>query len=809
MDDQPEIEDLISPINLAVKSSKGRFLRAPHLSLLEYEVLETLQPDGWDILIAQAPPRHGKRLEHDTLVLTPKGWSTHGELEVGDEVFAVDGTRTQVLAVSEDGACDCLVKLSDGEQILAHEDHLWTVFDRNAKDCRVVTTKQIEACVYAGYCRSGKPRGRYLLDYCKPLEMPPAYGLPVHPYFLGVWLGDGKATGWSICGEVNDLAHIELKLLKLGYKPSWETIHSATGVRYLGFKGLPWLAKLGLLNHKHIPMEYKLASVGQRRELLRGIVDTDGHVEPGGRVRFVSCSLRLAEDVAEIVRSLGYRASTTVQQPTTSSSGIVGRQEVFTVQWTPHDGEQQATLPRKDIRRKGVRRRRSIVSVERVAAKPGKCIEVSHPQKQYLVGKSLTPTHNSEFLSKAVPTWFHLTYPERQSMLISYGLDLARRHSRHVRNEVIQYAPWFGHKGVDPNASSASDWQMANNYGGMKAAGIGGGITGRGADLMAIDDYIKNAVEAVSDDLRERQWEWFQTTAYSRIEPGGKLIVLATRWHSDDLIGRLLKFALEDTKLKVREIRLPALAEPTPASPDPLGRQTDEPLWPERISYEYLDGRRRILDPYWWNAIYQQRLGTYGHNEWPSEYFYGILAQDDEWPRRMALSATALDPSKGKNARKGDYSAIVNVGFSGGYLWVEADIERRPVPKMMLDLVAFNDRIRPTVTGIEGVAFQELLATDYEQAQVESGYYRDPPELIDNTVNKELRIGRLGTWLRLHRVKIKRNASGLLLLEQLKAFPNGKHDDGPDAMEMAIRLLLMICEDLSDMAPPEIRQLSI
>jgi hypothetical protein len=399
------------------------------------------------------------------------------------------------------------------------------------------------------------------------------------------------------------------------------------------------------------------------------------------------------------------------------------------------------------------------------------------------------PRHGkTSYLSKAAPKWFHSVYPDKATMLIGYGIDLSRKSSKYVRDEVHRLSPIFGNGGVSKNYSGSTDWEMAN--------GLGSCITGRGADLMLIDDYIKNREEAVSDNVRESQWEWFQTTAFTRLEPGGKLVVLACRWFEDDLIGRLLKFALEDTTLRVREIRLPALAEPTEASPDPLGRSTEEPLWPERVHYEYLCQRRAVLGPYWWNAIYQQRLGSYGRNEWPTEYFYGILANDDEWPKQFSFSATALDPSKGKNAKVGDYSAIVNVGYANGRLWVECDMERRPVPKMMADLVAFNERVRPTVTGIEGVAFQELLAPDYIQAQQEMGVYRDDPILIDNTVNKQLRIGRLGLWLRLHMLKIKRNAGGLLLLEQLKGFPNAKHDDGNDALEMCLRLLMQLSEEL-------------
>lgn len=384
------------------------------------------------------------------------------------------------------------------------------------------------------------------------------------------------------------------------------------------------------------------------------------------------------------------------------------------------------------------------------------------------------PRHGkSEFLSRWVNTWYLSTYVDRRCILASYALDLARTHSRFVRDSVHEFAPWYGAKGVKKSAQAVTDW-MTEGGGGLLAAGVGGGITGRAAHLFTIDDPLKNAEQAISEKIRDSQWEWWQTTAFTRLEPGAKMVLLATRWHEEDLLGRVLKHVVEDVGLRVRQVRLPALSE---GLTDVLGRPEGEPLWPERYDREALLRFKNTLDPYWWDALFQQRLGQYGKNEWPPEYFYGIIAQDDEWPERCALSAVALDPSKGKNARKGDYSAIVYAGFKDGYIWVDADIERRPVPQMIEDLIQFNLQYRPTVTGIESVAFQELLAESYILAQQQYNYY-DQPELIDNSVSKEYRIRRLGFWLRLHRIKIRNTPGGQLLLRQMKEFPNGSHDDG-------------------------------
>lgn len=412
---------------------------------------------------------------------------------------------------------------------------------------------------------------------------------------------------------------------------------------------------------------------------------------------------------------------------------------------------------------------------------------------------SAPPRHGkSEFLSRWFPTWYHSVYPADPSMVTSYSIELARKHSRWVRDKVHTVAPWFGLQGVDPNVAAAGDWSlMGFADSGMKAAGVGGGITGRGAKIAIIDDNLKNADQALSERVRESQWEWFQTTLMTRIEPGGRILALATRWHEDDLIGKILKYAESDLGLKVRECRLPALSL---GDGDPLGRPLDAPLWPSRWPYESLCRRRDSMEPYWWMALYQQVLTTYGRNEWPASYTANLMWPEEDWPKSFVLHTVALDPSVGKKEDAGDYSAICHAGFKGGYIWLDFDLDRRPAPQMMADLVAFVAARRPTLVGIEDVAFQHLLGESYVLACEEANVSLDDPVMVSQTVSKELRIRKLGFWLRIHRIRIKDNQSGRLVLKQLREFPNCDHDDGPDAAELAIRLLLQLSEELSSVA---------
>jgi predicted phage terminase large subunit-like protein len=205
----------------------------------------------------------------------------------------------------------------------------------------------------------------------------------------------------------------------------------------------------------------------------------------------------------------------------------------------------------------------------------------------------------SEFLSHWTSTWFLEHFPERYVMGLSYGIDLATDFSLKVRTD---FRDEDNHHLLSTRLRSDKlkiDRFLTTAGGGYTAAGIGGIITGRGADYLFIDDYIKNAETAMSHSQLDSIWEWYKSTARTRVEPGGSIVVLATRWAKRDLIGRLLEdHSHENWTL----INLPALAMHN----DPLGRAPGEPLWAERYGLDELDDLRISLGPYWWEAMAQQ-----------------------------------------------------------------------------------------------------------------------------------------------------------------------------------------------------------
>jgi predicted phage terminase large subunit-like protein len=175
--------------------------------------------------------------------------------------------------------------------------------------------------------------------------------------------------------------------------------------------------------------------------------------------------------------------------------------------------------------------------------------------------------------------------------------------------------------------------------------------------------------------------------------------------------------------------------------------------------------------------------------EWPESYFDESI-WFETWPGRLLVKTLALDPSKGADSRRGDYSALVMLGVDRqGLVFVEADLARRPTPQIVADGVEIYRRFRPDVFGIEANQFQDLLGAEFESELRRQGLLAARPWPLENHVNKLVRIRRLGPYLAGRRLRFKTGSPGTReLVEQLQQFPIGDHDDGPDALEMAVRL---------------------
>lgn len=205
----------------------------------------------------------------------------------------------------------------------------------------------------------------------------------------------------------------------------------------------------------------------------------------------------------------------------------------------------------------------------------------------------------SELVSHYFPAWWLGQKPRDQVMLCSYNDNFARGWGRKARDTLSEVGPRVFGVAVAEQPAAADYWFVSQYGGVMAAAGVGGAITGKGADLLLIDDPVKNAEEANSEVYRDKVWDWWSSTAKTRLQPGGKVILVMARWHEDDLSGRIQ--ASQGSMEPWTVLRLPALAE----ADDPMGRAEGDALCPEMWPKNVLEGVR-AENPYVFAALYQQ-----------------------------------------------------------------------------------------------------------------------------------------------------------------------------------------------------------
>jgi LAGLIDADG DNA endonuclease family protein len=395
--------------------------------------------DGTVALVPRLPLFHtramgqtgsGKALKLDTPVPVPSGWTTMGELRDGDTVFDDAGQPCRVVKAHPVllGHPCYEVAFSDGSVITACADHLWTVDTASARrsadnalipDLRPRKTSahrpqqykhfQPQVVTTAGLAaglRDSRGALQYSVRVAAPLQCAEA-DLPVPPYTLGAWLGDGTTLTGSITSVDQEiLSEIEAEGLTVRVVPSTAGPGKAPLYRVVGLSRLllaagvreripgRYTGKGTLRGVKHIPVTYQRASESQRRALLAGLLDTDGSCTPGGNVTFSVTSERLARDVLHLVSGLGYKA-TLRSRP----ARLYGRDcgTAWTVSFTPAD--KVFRLARKAVRQvTTVRRtalRRYVTDVRPVESTPVRCITVDSPSSLYLAGQACIPTHNT------------------------------------------------------------------------------------------------------------------------------------------------------------------------------------------------------------------------------------------------------------------------------------------------------------------------------------------------------------------------------------------------------------------------------
>lgn len=388
------------------------------------KLFNTKRPDGlrqYQRSLLALPRKSGKALALETPVLTAAGWKTMGTVEVGDEVFHPLGYTTRIKAVSEvmHGRPCYAISFSHGDTIVADADHLWRTNARidkpgygtsqnhsgnNIPGERIRTTREI-----AETCLAGSRQDRnHSVPVAAAVQFPPA-DLPVDPYILGIWLGDGAKASARVTVGFSDTQTIE-NVAACGVPTTVRRQTTAYAVTLGGRARSPGevrptkstvqakLRGLGVLGRKHIPSLYKFASVDQRLSLLQGLMDSDGSVTVGGECEFTNTSRQLAEDFAELAISLGLKIGFK-ESVATLRGRVIGPK--YRIQFTPLLPMRVFRLDRKQARVKPApkisprSRSRQVTACEPTESVPVRCIQVESPDGMFLVGRSLIPTHNS------------------------------------------------------------------------------------------------------------------------------------------------------------------------------------------------------------------------------------------------------------------------------------------------------------------------------------------------------------------------------------------------------------------------------
>lgn len=411
------------------RHSKGEFAGEP-FTLLDWERDATMQLYGWvapdgnrrfRLAYIEVPKKNGKALALDTPIPTPDGWALMGELGVGDVVFDENGLPCTVVAatgVMLDRPC-YRITFSDGCEIVADADHQWLTTarrtcgvkgDRKSGPVGIRSTREIAEHVRVEW--SGSAGANHSVQVAGGLILPDAM-LPIPPYVLGAWLGDGTSSSARITCAYADaglLGQIENEGVSVTQgKATSET----TGCYRLGGANRrerralapiqTRLRRLGLLGNKHIPNCYLRASYSQRMDLLQGLMDTDGTCGTSGQCVFTTTSPKLRDGFVELACSLGFKP--TVSHKTAKIYGrVIG--DAWNVQFHAFADTPVFRLERKRQRQKcriGNNRPRSqsrhIIKVERVESVPVRCIQVDSPSHLFLAGRSMIPTHNSALCS--------------------------------------------------------------------------------------------------------------------------------------------------------------------------------------------------------------------------------------------------------------------------------------------------------------------------------------------------------------------------------------------------------------------------
>lgn len=386
---------------------------------------------------------------------------------------------------------------------------------------------------------------------------------------------------------------------------------------------------------------------------------------------------------------------------------------------------------------------------------------------------NMPPRHSKSMsISETYPSWFIGKNPGRRVIQVSYGENLAKKAGRRNLDKIREFGPAVFDIEVDREKHSAVDWAVKGQRGGMIARGIGGAITGEGADLLIIDDPIKNRKEAESQTYREFVWDEWESTLRTRLQPGAAVIIIFTRWHEDDLVGRLLE--KEPEKWDV--VDLPLLA----GERDILGREEGEPLFPEYgFDLEWAEELKKSVGTRVFESLYQQNPRPpegqiFKRHYW--NYYRRLPSKIDEWLQSWDATFKDLETSD----------------FVVGQVWA-----RKGADFYLVDQIRAKMNIVATMQAIQNLSAKwpqtttKLIEDKANGTAVIQLLKQKVPGLIpvNPEGGKEVRAAAAEPFVEAGNIHLPHPTIAPWVndfVEEAAAFPNGKNDDQVDAFTQAM-----------------------
>jgi phage terminase large subunit-like protein len=758
---------------------------------------------------------HYKALAMDEPIPTPRGWKQLGELDVGDLVFGPDGRPTRVVARTEvftDPDCYEVV-FDDDTTMRAGSDHLWTVERRTRKripgthkigagkrqyrESVTLSTKELAA-------HDHRQDNRLAIPVNQPLVLPDSK-LPIGPYTLGAWLGDGsQSTGVITGADAEVFAGIRAEGYSLGSNARIDRTEARTiyGIR-------PLLRQLQLTEGKHIPPAYQRASIAQRLELLRGLMDSDGHCNTRGTATFVNKCEALVDGVYELAAGLGLKPR---KYAFTAAHG-----RFWHVAFQAYGALNPFKLQRKAERAKPGGRpstRRYIVAVRKIDPIPMRCIQVARADGLYLAGRQMVTTHNSTLGT------FGLSL---QDILASHGEDPEPRYggrevtigffslTRPLAKDPLKQIKIAAEtneelKALFPDVLYANPKKESPKWSEdeglvfkrtgnvrectVEAWGLVDGMpTGKHFMICDFDDIVtERSVTPEMIPKTTAAWELAQNLGTE----GGWFRYKGTR------------YALFDTYAEMMKRGIPARIYPctTDGSEDFSKAVLRSP--------EFLAGKRKLQGPYTFGAqmlLNPQADTAQGFKEewlryWPASNFDGMNFY------------IVVDPASGKNAsgtkkRSHDFTSmwVVGIAGDGNYYVVDGVRDRLNLSGRAKALFRLHRKWRPLNVGYEEYGLQADI--EHMKSEQDRLNYRFTITELGGALPKVDRIKRLVPVFEQHRLYLP--ASGILVKnhegqtvnivrdfieEEYKTFPVVSHDDGLDSLSR-------ILDEELGVTPPE------